>query len=61
MADCLARSAVENDDAFIDDPLALKKLHTKAQDYVITKWQNLWSVCDTNKFYREIEPRFSIY
>jgi len=60
MADRLARSAVENDSVFIDAPLALKELHTKVQDYVIIKWQNLWSVCDTGKFYREIEPHVSL-
>ena len=41
-------------------PLALNEVYSKIQRYVLRKWQNVWKLSDTGKFYREIEPSVSL-
>jgi len=55
-----ARFARENCAATLNYPLALNDVFSKIQSYVLGKWQNLWQLSDTGKFYREIEPSVSL-
>jgi len=40
--------------------VALNEVNIKIQNYVLRKWQNLWQLSHTGKFYREIEPSISL-
>jgi len=58
--DKAARFARENCEATLNYPLALNEVNLKIQNYVLRKWQNLWQLSHTGKFYREIEPSVSL-
>ena len=58
--DKAARFARENCAPTLNYPLALNEVYSKIQRYVLRKWQNVWQLSDTGKFYREIEPSVSL-
>jgi len=59
-ADRLAQSAIKNGDPVETIDLEISENYIKIQNYIVEKWQNMWTNCSHGHFNKNIEPNVSL-
>jgi len=59
-ADRLAQSAIKNGDPVEIIDLEISENYIKIENYIVEKWQSMWTSCSHGLFHKNIEPNVSL-